>query len=77
MQVSLAESRPAAALSFARKNDLETERLENADRRDPNFRLVITDESVIPQNDLAARSGPVARLSLNKPVIESFLRIVR
>src|SRR6266404_3812725 len=90
-EIALAEGRTPAAFAAVDERDLEPKSFQNFDRRDPDMRLVITNEGVVPENDLAAAiavasvcdrriiSAALAerRYMLAKPPIEALLRVMR
>src|SRR4051794_40663217 len=75
VEISLAECGPAAATAPVRKRDFEAERLKHFDGGDPDVRLVITHERVVPENHATAPSN--RPLVFWKPVIEPPVRIRR
>src|SRR4051812_49433765 len=90
IEISLAKGRTTAAFAPVRQRDVEAERFEHFDRCNPDVRLVIADERVVPQNDVAAL--PVAavydrRLAVSavidrrymflKPTVETLFRVMR
>ena len=51
-QIALAECRAAATFPILRKHYFKAERLKNLHCCNTYVRLVVTDESVVPENDL-------------------------
>ena len=90
VEISLAESGTATAFAVLHERDVERKRFEDFDGGDADVRLMVTDEGVVPENDVAA--FPVAavhdrrirfsavidrRYMMMKPCIEALLRVMR
>jgi len=54
IEVPLAEGRTSTAFSAIHQHDVEAERFEHFYRCDADMRLVIADEGIVPQDDLAS-----------------------
>ena len=54
IEISLTERRTSAAASIFRKRDLKAKRFQYFHCGDPDVRLVIAHEGVIPQDDFAS-----------------------
>ena len=61
VEISLTECRPAAAPPSRGEHDFEAKCLQNFHRRDADMRLVISNKSVVPENDAAAGGDEVGR----------------
>src|SRR5438270_11832634 len=88
IEISLTERGTAAAFPVLHERDAKAERFQNFHRRDPDVRLVVTHESVVPENDFAAlgRGGALRRpdaaarrpyLMFAKPPIEALPGVMR
>ena len=53
-QVTLTEGRTAAALAPFDQRNMEAKRLQDSNRCDADVWLVITDEGIVPENNVAA-----------------------
>jgi hypothetical protein len=68
-KVSLAKGRSAAALPAADNSDLKPSRFQQQNGRLANVRFVVTDEGIIPEQDLAAAAA--LRSAASKPSVET------
>src|SRR5215510_9976678 len=75
-EVALTECWPAATSSFCHQRYLETERLQDFDRRFADMRLMVTHESVVPENQPPPRCLQTVRRP-TEPGIKSLSRITR
>src|ERR1043166_1054052 len=74
VQVALAEGRAAAARALADQAHGVTRCLKDGGGGDANLRLVIADESIVPEQDFAANGFTRGR-TLCEPTIEALLSV--